>query len=215
MDVDRVKRIIEGVLFISDKPVALKKLKDAFAELDYPALRELLTTLNASYAEHGHAFRIQEVAGGYHLVTDPELAPAIKRALSLPRPPTLSKAALEALAVIAYRQPLTKAEVEAVRGVDGTAVLETLLEHRFIKVVGRKESPGRPLLYGTTDEFLRQFGLKNLEALPEMATPAVPGFDAEPATPLVKLSDESTTANPAPADRPVGSAAAEPAQSTG
>ena len=168
MDLTHAKRIIEGLLFVSGQPVTLKRLKDALGEFDYEPLRQLIGELHADYQQSRRAFRIQEVAGGYQLVTDPELAPWMKRLLKLPREDTLSKPALETLAILAYRQPLTKAEVEAIRGVDGTATLDTLLERQFIRVLGRKETPGRPLLYGTTEEFLRHFGLKSVEDLPPM-----------------------------------------------
>ena len=168
MDRGGAKRILEGILFISGQPVPPKRLKEVIVELDQPAITELVAELNAEYQTAQHAFRIQEVAGGYQLVTDPELAASIKRALELPRQESVSKPALETLAIIAYRQPITKAEIETIRGVDGTATLETLLEHQFVRVVGRKETPGRPLLYGTTEEFLRHFGLKSVKDLPPM-----------------------------------------------
>ena len=125
--------------------------------------------------------RIQEIAGGYQIVTDQQLAPWVKRALQSPKPDAVSAAALETLAIIAYRQPVTKAEVEAVRGVDVTASLDTLVERRFVRIAGRKDSPGRPFLYGTTAEFLRHFGLKSLEALPPMALPSIQEPVAAPA----------------------------------
>ena len=168
MDLAHAKRILEGLLFVSGGPVTLKRLKDVLGELDYEPLRRLIGDLQAESQQSRRAFRIQEVAGGYQLVTDPELAPWMKRLRQLPREDTLSKPALETLAIIAYRQPLTKAEIEAIRGVDGTATLDTLLERQFARVIGRKETPGRPLLYGTTEEFLRHFGLKSVEELPPM-----------------------------------------------
>ena len=147
-------------------------------DLEAAEIRVLIQTLNTEYTSAGRAFHIQEVAGGYQLVTDQALAPWIKRALASPKTDSVSTAALETLAIIAYRQPITKAEVEAIRGVDVTASLETLIERRFVRVAGRKESPGRPFLYGTTTEFLRHFGLKSIEALPTIKFPTV----TEPAT---------------------------------
>ncbi len=184
MDLLQAKRILEGLLFISDQPLTFKRLKGVLDAVDPQSLRRLIEELNAEY-EALHAFRIQEVAGGYQLVTDPQLAPVLKRALEAPAQDTLRKPAMETLAIIAYRQPITKAEIELIRGVDGGATLDTLLERQFIKVVGRKETPGRPLLYGTTDEFLRHLGLNTLKDLPVVTDvtnlPLLPGSgDAAP-----------------------------------
>lgn len=196
MDVLQMKRVIEGLLFISPQPVPLKRLKELFEEASTQGLRALITQLNGEYQATQRAFVIQEVAGGYQFVTDPALAPILQRAADVPRKESVSKAAMEVLAIIAYRQPITKAEIETIRGVDATATLETLLEHRFAAVVGRKDTPGRPMLYGTTTEFLRHFGLKNLEDLP----PALPEPASEPAA-------EAAAAMSAPAsmDAPVSS----------
>ena len=197
MDTSQSKRILEGLLFVSGQPVTPKQLKMALPELDAAALRQLVTQLNDEYAQAQHAFQIQEVAGGYQLVTDPKLAATIKRALELPREDTLSKPALETLAIIAYRQPLTKAEIEIIRGVDVGGTLETLLEHHFVRVTGRKETPGRPLLYGTTTDFLRHFGLKSLEALPPMAnTGQAPTLPIMPAAQSAEPAAASVTAAP-------------------
>jgi len=167
-DLLHAKRVIEGLLFVLGQPVPLKRIQDVLGELDPPTLRGLIEQLNTDYVQTQRALRIQEVAGGYQLVTDPQLAPWLKRGFELSRPEWLSKAALETVAIIAYRQPLTKAEIETLRGVDVTATLETLLERQLVRVVGRKDTPGRPLLYGTTTAFLRRFGLKSLDELPPM-----------------------------------------------
>ena len=173
MEHAEAKRVIEALLFVFGQPLAFKRLGEIIPELEAPQIRQLLQTLNAEYAASERAFHIQEVAGGYQLVTDQHLAPWVKRALQTPKPDSVSAAALETLAIIAYRQPITKGEVEAIRGVDVTASLDTLIERRFVRVAGRKETPGRPFLYGTTIEFLRHFGLKSLEALPSLNLPAV------------------------------------------
>ena len=192
MDLLQAKRIIEGLLFVSGQPVSLKRIKEVLGDgdpavggagLEPKTLRQLITQLNDEYLKTQRAFRIQEVADGFQLVTDPELAPWMRRVLALPREGTLSKAALETLAIVAYKQPITKAEVEFIRGVDVTATLDTLLEWQFVRVVGRKDTPGRPLLYGTTTEFLRHLGLKRLEELPPMTkesgVPALPQVPSE------------------------------------
>ena len=169
MDQTQIKRIIEALLFVSGQPFTFKRLTDVLPDASATQIRETIRQLNEEYAASARAFQVQEVAGGYQLVTDRALAGWVKRALQTAKPDSVSAAALETLAIIAYRQPVTKAEVEAIRGVDVSASLDSLVEKKFIKIAGRKDSPGRPFLYGTTPEFLRHFGLKGLEALPPMA----------------------------------------------
>ena len=182
MDDTQAKRIIEALLFVFSEPLTLKRIGEVLPGIEPVKIRALIQTLNGEYETSGRAFRIQETAGGYQIVTDQELAPWVKKALQSPRPDSVSVAALETLAIIAYRQPITKAEVEAIRGVDVSASLDTLVERRFVRIAGRKESPGRPFLYGTTAEFLHHFGLKSIEALPRMQLPAVEEPSAETVT---------------------------------
>ena len=169
MEPAHAKRIIEALLFVSSQPFTFKRLTEVLPDVSPVQIRETVRQLNSEYTASGRAFHVQEVAGGYQLVTDKALAAWVKKALHTAKPDSVSTAALETLAIIAYRQPITKAEVEAVRGVDIAASLETLTERRFVRISGRKDSPGRPFLYGTTPEFLRHFGLKSLEALPPLA----------------------------------------------
>ena len=185
MDETQVKQIIEAVLFVFNQPLPLKRLGELLPDLDAARLRQLIQALNDEYAASARTFHVQEVAGGYQLVTRQELAPWIRKALAHPKPDSVSTAALESLAIIAYRQPITKAEIEAIRGVDITASLETLMERRFVRVAGRKDSPGRPFLYGTTPEFLRHFGLKSIDALPKMTQPTISEPTAVPVAPAV------------------------------
>ena len=173
MDEAQAKRIIEAVLFVFAEPLPLKRLAEVLQVLGVQEIRQMVDQLNGEYAAAGRAFHIQEIAGGYQLVTDEQWSPWVRRALHNPKVDAVSKGALETLAIVAYRQPITKAEVEAIRGVDITASLDTLVERRFVKVVGRKESPGRPFLYGTTSEFLHHFGLKSLDALPTLQLPTI------------------------------------------
>jgi segregation and condensation protein B len=180
MELAQARRILEGILFISPEPVTPKRLKLVLAGMEPAVIQQLIDELNAEYAQRQHAFFIQEVAGGWRLVTDPQLAAWIKRAMELPREEGLSKRALETLAIVAYKQPMTRAEIETIRGVDVSGTLDTLLERALIEVVGRKDSAGRPMLYGTTTEFLRHFGLKSLKDLPPLgsgSTPTLPGSD--------------------------------------
>ncbi len=204
MDEGQAKRIIEALLFVFSEPVALKRLSDVIQVLGINEMRQMVEQLNKEYDATGRAFHIQEVAGGYQLVTDNQLAPWIRRALQNPKADSVSKGALETLAIVAYRQPITKAEIEAIRGVDITASLDTLVERHFVKVTGRKESPGRPFLYGTTSEFLRHFGLRSLEALPPLQIPTVEEqVDAAPA-PAASASPESPVS---PTDKPASTQA--------
>ena len=186
MDDVQAKRVIEGLLFAFGQPLALKRLGEIMPDVEPPKIRALIQTLNGEYASSGRAFLIQEVAGGYQIVTDQQLAPWIRRALQSPKPDSVSSATMETLAIIAYRQPITKAEIEAVRGVDVSASLETLIEREFVRIAGRKESPGRPFLYGTTPEFLRHFGLKSIESLPHMRTSVVAEPQAEQLQPAAQ-----------------------------
>jgi len=194
MDETQAKRIIEAVLLVYGEPIPLKRLAEVLQVVQPNEIRQMVETLNADYKASGRAFLIQEVAGGYHLVTDQQLSPWVRRALSSPRADAVSKSALETLAIVAYRQPITKADIDAIRGVDVSASLDTLVERRFVKITGRKDSPGRPFLYGTTVEFLRHFGLKSLEALPSLQLPAIQEQDA---------------AAPEPEQQPVPSAGAD------
>lgn len=213
MDLVQTKRMVEALLFVCGEPLALKRLAHVLPEVAPVEIRRLIEVLNAEYTASGRAFRIQEVAGGYQLVTDEQLAPWIRRALQSPKPDAVSQAALETLAIVAYRQPITKADIEAVRGVDVTASLETLMVRRFLRVAGRKESPGRPFLYGTTTEFLRHFGLKSLEALPSIDLPVIKeptaGESPVPAPPVVhQTPHESPEAEQTPPSRPAPACAA-------
>lgn len=161
------KRIIEGLLFVSHEPLSLEKILSLVEGVDKAALRAWIQELGREYQEQDRAFRLVEVAGGYQLRTLPELAPWVRK-LKRQSPPRLSQASMETLAVIAYRQPVTRAEVEYIRGVDCGAVVRSLVEKGLIKILGRKDAPGRPLLYGTSKKFLEVFGLKDLSSLPAL-----------------------------------------------
>lgn len=164
---EQVKPIIESLLFISGDPLTLKQIKDIIdSNLEDKVLKQWLRELQDDLDNSGRGIQLIEIAHGYRLTSKPQFAPYIQKLVIAKQNLKLTKAAIETLAVIAYKQPLLRAEIEAIRGVDSGAVLQTLMERRLIKVVGRKEVLGRPLLYGTTTEFLDQFGLKNLNDLP-------------------------------------------------
>jgi len=167
VELGRLPALIESLLFAAGAPVGISRLVEA---LDGPERREVAAALKAlteSYDRDGRGLRLVQVAGGYQLRTPHEHAPWVRRLLR-ERPPRLSRPMLETLAIVAYRQPCTRVEIEAVRGVEADAVLSTLLDRRLVRIVGRKDAPGRPLLYGTTREFLEVFGLPDLSALPTL-----------------------------------------------
>jgi segregation and condensation protein B len=160
--------IVEALLFASEAPVEAERIQEV---LDLPSAREallLVRALGERLEGQGRALQIIEVGGGYRLVTRPELAPwLVKLARSRTRS-RLSRSALETLAIIAYRQPASRPDIDAVRGVNSEAVLDNLLDRRMVRIAGRKESPGRPFLYETTRDFLVAFGLRDLADLPKV-----------------------------------------------
>ena len=159
-------QIVEAVLFASDAPLTPDEIARADEALDEDQVEEALQLLQAEYDDGQRAFQLVEVAGGYQLLTRSEYAPYLERFDNVPRPVRLSGPSLETLAIIAYRQPIGRLEVEYVRGVGASGVIRTLQDRRLIDVVGRGEGLGRPLLYGTTSYFLEHFGFKSLEGLP-------------------------------------------------
>src|SRR6202162_349223 len=171
-------RVIEAVLFSAQKPLsmreiatAIKSAQDELSSNEFSRVREAevataLEELKIEYVEQQRAFQLMEKAEGWQLATDPQYAQWVRQLFPAPKPARLSAPALETLAIIAYRQPITRADVEAVRGVNIDGVLQTLMERGLVKIAGRAEIPGRPLLYETTQFFLDHFGLRNLDELP-------------------------------------------------
>ncbi|MGD8882181.1 MAG: SMC-Scp complex subunit ScpB [Desulfobacterales bacterium] len=162
---DDIKNIIESLLFVADEPLSIDRLKRIIGQAETKEIRLALEELGADYTARQGGFYLNQVAGGYQIRTRSEYTEWIKRLLQ-PRPLRLSKAALETLAIIAYKQPVIRSDVEHIRGVDCGGVLRVLLERKFIRVLGRKEIPGRPLIYATTKRFLEVFDLKTLKDLP-------------------------------------------------
>lgn len=166
MEREEIRNIIETLLFISSEPLKIERLSeivDAEKETVKSIIDELLQEYSTSPLE------IREIAGGYLMATRAKYAPWIRKLYEEKTTLKLSQAALETLSIVAYKQPISRAEIEEIRGVEVTAVLETLLERNIIRICGRKEGIGRPLLYGTTDKFLRYFGLKSLVELPPLS----------------------------------------------
>ncbi len=164
-----IKKILEALLFVSDKPLMVAQVREVFGpEVPSADLERFFAELRTDYEQNDRALRIVEVADGFQMVTNPALVDYVAKLNRKVRRIRLTKPSLETLAIIAYRQPLTKVEMEQIRGVDVSGVLDTLLRLSLIKITGRKEVVGRPLLYGTTREFLEHFGLKNMTELPSL-----------------------------------------------
>jgi segregation and condensation protein B len=162
----RASRLVEALLFASEAPLSAADLARADEALDEERVEAAVAELRAEYDREARAFTIVELAGGWQMLTRPEFAPILERFDTVPGAPRLSGPALEALAIVAYRQPVGRAEVEDIRGVGSGGVLRTLLERGLVEVVGRGEGLGRPLLYGTTSFFLQHFGFRSLDELP-------------------------------------------------
>jgi len=162
---ESLKYIIESLLMVSDSPLSADRLREVVDTVELKDIREAVTELTEEYENRAGGFFLTEVAGGYQLCTRPEYAEWVKR-LMKPNPVRISKAALETLAIIAYKQPIIRNDVERVRGVDSGGVLRMLLERKLVRVLGRREIPGRPLIYATTKQFLELFNLKDLKDLP-------------------------------------------------
>src|SRR5262245_54932723 len=167
-DTARLAAVLESMLLAAGAPVPLTRLVEALEGAPRREVTAALRALGESYERGGRGLRLVYVAGGYQLRSAPEHGHWVRRLLG-GRPPRLSRPMLETLAIIAYRQPCTRPEIEAIRGVEADAVLSTLLDRRLIRIVGRKDAPGRPLLYATTKDFLEVFGLPDLQALPPLA----------------------------------------------
>ena len=162
----RPSRVIEALLFASEAPLTAAELARVDESLDEERVEELVAELKLEYETEARAFGIYEIAGGYQVLTRPEYAPVLERFETVPVSSRLSAPALETLAIVAYRQPVGRAEIEEIRGVGAGGVLRTLQERGLVEVVGRGEGLGRPLLYGTTRHFLEHFGFRSLEDLP-------------------------------------------------
>jgi segregation and condensation protein B len=175
-------QVIEALLFSAQKPLSIREITGAVRDAEDPAAGEpnefgrvkdaeiaaALEQLKVEYIQQGRAFQLIEKAEGWQLATDPGFARWVRQLFPAPKPARLSAPALETLAIIAYRQPITRADVEAVRGVNIDGVLQTLMERGLVKIAGRAELPGRPLLYETTRFFLDHFGLRSLDELPNV-----------------------------------------------
>jgi segregation and condensation protein B len=180
MEREEIKSVVESLLFVAEAPLTIQRLGEVLEAVPKEDIRSTLNELQAELEANRRGVRLVEVAGGYQLRTAKINADWVKKFLG-GRPARMGRATLETLAIIAYRQPITRAEIEAIRGVDVDGVINTLLERSLIRAVARKDVPGRPFLYGTTAEFLQLFNLKDLTHLPtlkemtEMTLVEIPG----------------------------------------
>ncbi len=168
MDDQQLKSAIEALLFVSGNPLTVDRLKGIFEEASKERIEAQLEALRQDYASRGAGVMLSEVAGGWQLATCPEQVSWIRKFKSVKVSTKLSRAALETLAIVAYKQPITRTEVEAIRGVNIGGIIRNLMERRLVKIVGKKDVPGKPMLYGTSVEFLQYFGLKDLSSLPTL-----------------------------------------------
>lgn len=205
-ELDR-RGILEALLFVAEEPLPLARLQEVLADEEPATTEGTLRALALSLESEGRGLMVQEVAGGFRLATRPEAHPWIQR-LQQVKPSRLSRAALETLAIIAYKQPITRAEVEAIRGVAVDGVMRTLLERGLIRMLGRKAEAGRPILYGTSHAFLEHFGFKDLGDLPSLKEidELISASGAESPSPHAILPSESSPAVPSPPGNGAGDA---------
>ncbi len=168
MSDNNIKAVVEALLFASDNPVTPQQIKNVLDNLDNAEIQAIVKELSTEYEQSNRGMRIIEVAGGFRIVTAPNLAPFLKKLYKARHVDRLSKPALETLAIIAYKQPITRSEIESIRNVNIDGMMGNLLERNLVRIVGRRKTPGRPKVYGTTRQFLEHFGLKSLEELPKI-----------------------------------------------
>jgi len=167
MQADTQKQIIEALIFASNDPISGSKIAGFFEELTPGQVEKLVRELNEEYQKSNRAFFINKIAGGFQVYTHTHFAPWIKKLYKGRAKPRLSQAGLEVLAIIAFKQPISRVAIDAIRGVNSGGVLKNLLERHLIAITGRSDGPGKPLLYSTTKEFLRYIGINDLSELPK------------------------------------------------
>lgn len=168
MEENNLKSAVEALIFASEKPITLEQIKKVLEIPDNDSINKIIEELKTEYIAQNRGIRVTEVAGGFQMITSNIFAPFLKKLFKNRYNDKLSKQALESLAIIAYKQPLTKVEIESLRNVNIDGVMKSLLEKNLIRICGRKKIPGRPYVFGTTREFLEHFGLKSLQDLPKI-----------------------------------------------
>jgi segregation and condensation protein B len=191
METTEIKKIIEALLFVSDQPLNVPVIRYILGELAREQdIEQLVNELTEEYQQRNSPMEIRFIAGGWQFSTKKEYSPFIRKLYKEKTTFKLSNSALETMAVIAYKQPITRSEIEEIRGVEAGGVIDTLLERKLIRIVGRKETLGRPLLYGTTNEFLKHFGLSHLSELPSLEE-LTPQDEAAPEEPILDTPEQT------------------------
>ena len=167
MDEAFKRQVVEALIFASDTPLPESKIASYVEDLTSRGVRDLVKEINTEYSKSNRAFRIAKIAGGYQLNTQKQFAPWIKKIFKGRTKQRLSQAGLESLAIVAFKQPISRTEIDAIRGVNSGGVLKNLLERNFVAIAGRSTAVGKPLIYGTTSEFLRYFGVNDISDLPK------------------------------------------------
>ncbi len=183
-----LKSIIESLLFVSSEPMSLKQIAQMVEGVSLDEIKDAIKLIQDECDKPGRGIQCVEVAGGFSFTTQSDCGPWVKRLVA--GKPKLSRTGLEVLAIVAYKQPITRPEIEAVRGVDTGSVMRTLLERRLVRILGRREGVGRPVIYGTTNDFLKTFGLNNLKDLPpiqELPQPALTAQSQQPQQQVVNF----------------------------
>lgn len=198
MEDAELKKVLETLLFITDAPLPVSRIAQLCEMKNKERIEAALQELRKTYDETGHALQVMQVAGGWQLATRAEYGLWVRKLFHNKMTVRLTQAALETLCIIAYKQPLTRAEIEAIRGVEVIGPLETLTQRKLITVVGRRESIGRPILYGTTSEFLRQFGLNSLDDLPKLESFNIENVAAAAQSTAVELIEQESVPEPEP-----------------
>jgi segregation and condensation protein B len=193
MPEDNVASVVEALLFVSEKPLTLEQIKNTLDSLETSEIRRVIEGLNAGYEQSNRGIRIAEIAGGFQMITSSWVAPFLKKLYKQRHVEKLSRPALETLAIIAYKQPVTKSEISSLRNVNIDGVMGTLLDKDLIRVVGRKKAPGRPRVYGTTRQFMEH--LPKIENFPDLANMKEVATEGEVTAPVKEIS--STADNPA------------------
>lgn len=190
---DDLKGAVEALLFASEKPLSAEEMKNAFPEgegsVTASDIRKTVEALKDEYEAQNRGFRVYEIANGYQIASDMRFAEVLRRFYISREKKKISQAGLETLSVIAYRQPVTRADIEGIRGVNVDGAIKTLMEKGLIKIAGRKDVPGRPILYGTTDEFLEHFGLKSTQELPPLSEYSLKDLDPSLLPPEMKQAN--------------------------
>ena len=198
MDSLELRRSLEALLFTSEKPLSPEELKEAFTEdVSTADIRTEIDALREECEAQRRGFRIYEIAGGFQIASAIDFAEVLKRFYHARDKKKMTPASLETLSVVAYRQPVTRADIEGIRGVNVDAAVKGLLDKGLIRIAGRKEVPGRPILYGTTREFLEHFGLKSLQELPPLSEYSLKDLDPSLLPPELKQEAPETSDEPA------------------